>query len=132
VLVTYPRLVPSTACPALNFTQDGDQVVSSMGAGLEQVFVDVAKTTHVLLADPYVIGQTHGPCAPPDASWIAGQAVTVGFPYHPTPLGHEEMAPLRSVPFRARCNSQRATTNFTPCAMFLGGLGHETTNDPGR
>jgi lysophospholipase L1-like esterase len=94
VLVTYPRLVPPTACPALNFSQEGDQVVGSMGQGLEQVFVEVAKTTHVLLADPYVIGQTHGPCAPPDASWIAGHTVTVGFPYHPTPLGHEEMAAL--------------------------------------
>ena len=94
VLVTYPRLVPPTACPALNFTQEGDQVVGSMGQGVEQVFVEVAKTTHVLLAEPYVIGQTHGPCAPPGASWIAGRTVTVGFPYHPTPLGHEEMATL--------------------------------------
>jgi lysophospholipase L1-like esterase len=94
VLVTYPRLVPPTACTALNFSQEGNQVVGSMGQGLEQVFVEVAKTTHVLLADPYVIGQTHGPCAPPDARWIAGQMVTVGFPYHPTPLGHEEMAAL--------------------------------------
>jgi lysophospholipase L1-like esterase len=94
VLVTYPRLVPPTACPALNYTQEGDHVVGSMGQGLEQVFVEVAKTSHVLLADPYVIGQAHGPCALPDASWIAGQTVTVGFPYHPTPLGHEEMAAL--------------------------------------
>jgi lysophospholipase L1-like esterase len=94
VLVTYPRLVPPTACPALNFSQEGDQVVGSIGQGLEQVFVEVAKATHVLLADPYVIGQTHGPCAPADASWIAGHTVTVGFPYHPTPLGHEEMAAL--------------------------------------
>jgi lysophospholipase L1-like esterase len=94
VLVTYPRLVPPTPCPALNYSQVGDRVVGSMGQGLERVFVEVAKTTHVLLADPYVIGQTHGPCAPPDASWIAGQTVTVGFRYHPTPLGHEEMAAL--------------------------------------
>ena len=94
VLVTYPLLVPPTACPALNFTQEGDQLVGSMGQRLEQVFVEVAESSHVLLADPYVIGQTHGPCAPPDASWIAGHTVTVGFPYHPTPLGHEEMATL--------------------------------------
>jgi lysophospholipase L1-like esterase len=40
VLVTYPRLVPPTACPALNYTQEGDQVVGSMGQGLEQVFVE--------------------------------------------------------------------------------------------
>jgi hypothetical protein len=94
VLVTYPRLVPPTGCPALNFTQEGDQVVASMGQGLEKVFIEVAKTTRVLLADPYAIDQTHGPCAPPDARWIAGHTVTVGFPYHPTPLGHGEMAGL--------------------------------------
>jgi lysophospholipase L1-like esterase len=94
VMVTYPRLIPPTACPALNFTQEGEQLVASMGQGLEQVFGEVAKTTHVLLADPYAIGQTHGPCAPPDTSWIAGHTVTVGYPYHPTPLGQEEMAAL--------------------------------------
>jgi lysophospholipase L1-like esterase len=94
VLVTYPRLVPPTTCAALHFTPEGDQVVASMGQGLEQVFVAVARSTHVLLADPYVLGGTHGPCAPPGTRWIAGHAVTVGFPYHPTPLGHEEMAAL--------------------------------------
>jgi hypothetical protein len=93
-MVTYPRLVPPTACPALHFTQEGEQLVASMGQGLEQVFGEVAKAAHVLLAGPYAIGQTHGPCAPPDTSWIAGHTVTVGYPYHPTPLGQEEMAAL--------------------------------------
>jgi len=94
VLVTYPRLVPPITCPALNYTARGAQVVGSTGQGLEQVFVEVAKSTHVLLADPYVLGDVHGPCAPADESWVAGHTVTVGFPYHPTILGHQEMARL--------------------------------------
>jgi len=94
ILVTYPRLVPPTTCAALNFTSEGDRVVASMGQGLEQVFLEAAKSTNVLLADPYVLGKTHGPCAPASLRWIAGQTVTVGFPYHPTPVGHEEMATL--------------------------------------
>ncbi len=94
VMVTYPRLVPPTTCAALHFTSQGDSIVAAMGQGLEQVFVDVATSTHVLLADPFALGSTHGPCAPASERWIAGRTVTVGFPYHPTPLGHEEMATL--------------------------------------
>jgi lysophospholipase L1-like esterase len=94
VLVTYPRLVPPSTCPALGYTTQGAQVVGSMGQDLEQVFVEVAKSTHVLLADPYVLGGTHGPCAPTSERWVAGHTVTVGFPYHPTILGHQEMANL--------------------------------------
>ena len=94
VMVTYPRLVPSTTCAALNFTSEGDSIVASMGQGLEQVFVDVARSAHVLLADPFVLGSADGPCAPASERWIAGHTVTVGFPYHPTPLGHQEMAAL--------------------------------------
>ncbi len=94
VMVTYPRLVFPTSCPALNFTSQGEQIVGTMGAGLEKDFVQVAKTTHILIADPYVLGAGHGPCASSDESWIAGHSVTVGFPYHPTPLGHQEMAKL--------------------------------------
>ena len=127
VLVTYPRLVPPTSCPALNYTQEGDQVVGSMGQGLEQVFVEVAKTTHVLLADPYVIGQTHGPCAPPDASWIAGQTVTVGFPYHPTPLGHEEMAALTERALQGKM--QTAAFGLRATAPNAGKVVHRTTSD---
>lgn len=94
LLVTYPRLVPPTTCPALNFTPQGGQLIGAMGQRLEQVFLDVAHTTNVLLADPYAIGNAHGPCAPTADRWIAGQTVTVGFPYHPTPLGQMEMALL--------------------------------------
>ena len=94
VLVTYPRLVPPTSCPALNYTAVGNQIVGSMGEDLEQIFLDVARSRRVLLADPYAIGTAHGPCAPGAERWIAGHTVTVGFPYHPTPQGHIEMATL--------------------------------------
>jgi len=94
VMVTYPRLVPPVTCPALDFTSEGDQIVGAMGRGLEQVFVTVARATHVLVADPYALGAAHGPCAPAAVRWIAGHTVSVGFPYHPTPLGHQEMAAL--------------------------------------
>jgi len=94
VVVTYPRMVPPTPCPALNFSAQGDQLIGSMGEELEQVFLDVAHRTHVLLADPYASGKAHGPCAPTAERWIAGHTVAVGVPYHPTPLGHVEMALL--------------------------------------
>jgi len=94
VLVTYPRLVPPTTCPALDYTVRGSQIVGSMGEDLEQVFLEVARSTHVLLADPYAIGSGHGPCAPAPERWVAGHTVTVGFPYHPTAQGHIEMASL--------------------------------------
>ncbi|MGA2837820.1 MAG: SGNH/GDSL hydrolase family protein [Acidimicrobiales bacterium] len=94
VLVTYPRLVPPTACPALDYTAAGSRIVASMGQDLEQVFLEVAHDTHVILADPYAIGAGHGPCTPPAQRWVAGHTVTVGFPYHPTPAGHVEMASL--------------------------------------
>ena len=64
VFVTYPRLVPPTVCPALHYSPAATSLVGSMGTRLEQVFVKVAKTNHVRLADPYVFGTSHGPCAP--------------------------------------------------------------------
>jgi len=94
VMVTYPRLVPPTACPVLAYTPHATMVVGAMGAALEQVFVKVAHSTRVLLADPYVVGVGHGPCAPVSKRWIAGHTVTVGFPDHPTALGHVEMEKL--------------------------------------
>ena len=94
VLVTYVRLVPPTACPALHYSPAATQLVASIGARLEQVFVTVAKTDHVRIADPYVLGATHGPCAAGANRWVAGLVATDGFEYHPTIAGHQEMAQL--------------------------------------
>jgi lysophospholipase L1-like esterase len=72
VLVTYVRLVPPTACPALHYTPASTRLVASMGARLERVFVAVAKADHVRLVDPYAIGAAHGPCAKGANKWVAG------------------------------------------------------------
>ena len=94
VLVTYPRLVPPTPCRALHYTPAAARLVGSMGTRLEQVFVTVAKADHVRLADPYVLGATHGPCAQGTNKWVAGLVASNGFEYHPTGAGHKEMAHL--------------------------------------
>ena len=94
VLVTYVRLVPPTACPALHYTPASTRLVASMGARLERVFVAVAKADHVRIVDPYAIGAEHGPCAKGANKWVAGLIATNGFEYHPTVAGHQEMAHL--------------------------------------
>jgi lysophospholipase L1-like esterase len=94
VLVTYVRLVPPTACPALHYTPAGTQLVASIGSRLQQVFLTVAKEDHVRLVDPYAIGAAHGPCAEGANKWVAGRVATNGFEYHPTEAGHQEMARL--------------------------------------
>jgi lysophospholipase L1-like esterase len=94
VLVTYPRLVPPTSCPALHYSPAATNLVASIGSRLERVFVSVAKAQHVQLVDPYVIGAAHGPCAKGANRWIAGLVPTNGFEYHPTVAGHQEMAHL--------------------------------------
>jgi hypothetical protein len=65
-----------------------------MGQRLEHVFVTVAKSDHVRLADPYVIGAAHGPCAAGTNKWVAGAVASNGFEYHPTVAGHQEIAHL--------------------------------------
>lgn len=94
VLVTYPRLVPPTSCAALNYSPAGRKLVASIGRRLEKVFVKVARATHILIADPYVRGAEHGPCAAGTNSWIDGLVPHNAAPYHPTAAGHREMARL--------------------------------------
>jgi lysophospholipase L1-like esterase len=94
VMVTYPRLVPKSSCAALHYNASADTFVGSIGARLEKVFVQVAKSTHILIADPYQLGAGHGPCAVGTKAWVAGQHPTNGAAYHPTAAGHREMAHL--------------------------------------
>jgi lysophospholipase L1-like esterase len=94
VLVTYVRLVPPSACPALHYTPAATRLVASMGARLERVFVKEARAEHVRLADPYAVGAAHGPCAKGTNQWVAGFVASNGFEYHPTVAGHQEMAHL--------------------------------------
>jgi lysophospholipase L1-like esterase len=94
VLVAYPRLVPPKPCAALDYTPAASHEVALIGARLEKVFVRVAQTTNIRLADPYVLGVGHGPCATGTNRWIAGLVPDNGAPYHPTAAGHREMAKL--------------------------------------
>jgi lysophospholipase L1-like esterase len=94
VLVTYVRLVPPTACPALHYSAAATRLVASIGSRLQQVFLTVAKDDHVRLVDPYALGAAHGPCAKGANKWVAGLVATNGFEYHPTVAGHQEMAHL--------------------------------------
>jgi lysophospholipase L1-like esterase len=93
VLVTYPRLVPPMPCAALHYTPASARFIASIGARLEKVFVIVAKATGIRLADPYVLGANHGPCAG-NSRWVVGLVPDNGAPYHPTAAGHREMARL--------------------------------------
>jgi lysophospholipase L1-like esterase len=94
VMVTYPRLVPASACPALEYSPAADELVGSLGERLEATFATVAKQTGVRIADPYVLAAGHGPCAGASQRWVDGASAPDAFPYHPTAAGHAEMAHL--------------------------------------
>ena len=94
VLVTYAKVANPPACAALGFDPDEAALVASTGAALQEVFLDVAASTGVLLADPYAASEGHGPCAPDGARWIEGLVAKGSVPYHPSALGHEAMAQL--------------------------------------
>jgi lysophospholipase L1-like esterase len=101
VVVTYPREFPKTNCPALSMTDQELAILQQMGATVEQDLVAAAKKAHVLLADPYAQKGNHTACAPESQRWTAGKVVTDGFAYHPTALGHQEMAALIAKALRA-------------------------------
>ena len=94
VVVTYPREFPKKNCPALSLTDEELTLLQGMGASVEQSLVAAAKKADVRIADPYVRRGDHTACAPESKRWAAGKEVTDGFAYHPTALGHEEMARL--------------------------------------
>ena len=98
VLVTYPRVVPETECPALSFTPEEAQVVRTMGERLMGSFVEVGADTGAVVVDPYEAEGDHTRCcaADPADRWTDGVAATVGFPYHPNATGHVAMAKLIS------------------------------------
>jgi lysophospholipase L1-like esterase len=96
VFVTYPREMPETNCPAMSLRDDELAMLRSMGAQLEAVFVRVFAKSDVVFVDPYVVPGDHTACAPASARWTNGYVVPKGqgFAYHPTALGHQEMADL--------------------------------------
>lgn len=95
VLVTYPREVPATGnCPELSFTDAEVEVVRDMGERLQELFLDLAEETGVVLVDPYGQPGEHTGCAPQAERWVSGSVADDGFAYHPTALGHRVMADL--------------------------------------
>ncbi|MBY0277535.1 SGNH/GDSL hydrolase family protein [Candidatus Binatia bacterium] len=94
VLVTYPVVANPPDCAALGFAPDEAALVASVGESLQDVLVDVAARTGVLLVDPYAASDGHGPCAPDGERWVEGLVAKGTFPYHPTAAGHAAMAQL--------------------------------------
>jgi hypothetical protein len=96
VLVTYPREIPDQNCVALSLTDGELAMLRGMGEKLEAASVAAAEQAGVMLVDPYVQPGGHTACAPAAQRWTAGYHVAKGegFAYHPTALGHEEMATL--------------------------------------
>jgi lysophospholipase L1-like esterase len=96
VLVTYPREFPDQNCAALSLSDSELSMLRGMGEKLEAAMVSAAQQTGVVLVDPYVQPRDHTACAPAAERWTAGYKVAPGegFAYHPTVLGHQEMAKL--------------------------------------
>ncbi len=96
VLVTYPREFPDQNCAELSLSDGELSMLRGMGEKLEAASVSAAEQAGVVLVDPYVEPGDHTACAPVPERWTAGYKVAPGegFAYHPTALGHEEMAKL--------------------------------------
>jgi lysophospholipase L1-like esterase len=96
VLVTYPREFPDQNCAELSLSDGELSMLRGMGEKLEAASVSAAEQAGVVLVDPYVEPGDHTACAPAPERWTAGYKVATGegFAYHPTALGHEEMAKL--------------------------------------
>jgi lysophospholipase L1-like esterase len=97
VMVTYPRVVPPSAerCAAVGLTDDDADYFAQLGEQLEEAMAGAAKAKQVLVADPYVLGEGHGPCADGDDRWVNGAVPAgSGAPFHPTASAHQEMVKL--------------------------------------
>jgi GDSL-like Lipase/Acylhydrolase family len=93
VLVTYPQEFPQENCANMHMADAPFAILQQTGSVLENDLVAAAQSANVLLADPYAAGMgNHTGCAPTSAQWASGLSAPNGFPYHPTPLGHEVMA----------------------------------------
>ena len=96
VLVTYPREFPDQNCAELSLSDGELSMLRGMGEKLDAASVSAAAQAGVVLVDSYVQSGDHTACAPAPERWTAGYKVApgAGFAYHPTALGHEEMAKL--------------------------------------
>jgi lysophospholipase L1-like esterase len=97
VMVTYPRVVPPAGerCAAVGLTDADADYFAKMGEQLESAMAGSAKAKGMLVADPYVRGSGHGPCAAGDDRWVNGAVPAgSGAAFHPTGSAHREMARL--------------------------------------
>ena len=95
--MAYPREFPDQNCAELSLSDGELSMLRGMGEKLEAASVSAAEQAGVVLVDPYVEPGDHATaCAPASQRWTAGYKVApgAGFAYHPTALGHEEMAKL--------------------------------------
>ncbi|MCB1672673.1 MAG: SGNH/GDSL hydrolase family protein [Gammaproteobacteria bacterium] len=97
VVVTYPRVFPidAVACSELELSAEDTTYLAELGQTLEDAFVSVSADRQLLIADAYVEAAGHGPCDPVAERWVNGNSVAdTGIRYHPTAVGHREMARL--------------------------------------
>jgi lysophospholipase L1-like esterase len=96
VLVTYPRVFTqeATRCGELDLSAEDTFYLAALGHKLEAAFVSASSSRQTLIADAYVLGEGHGPCAATER-WVNGANVAeTGIPFHPSAKGHIEMARL--------------------------------------
>lgn len=96
VVVTYPRVFPSgaTNCPELDLSVDDTTYLAALGQKLQDAFVSATSSRQSLIADAYIRGDNHGPCATTER-WVNGANVAkTGIPFHPSAKGHIEMGRL--------------------------------------
>lgn len=96
VLVPYPRVFPPDAasCSELGLSADDTTYLAALGQKLQDAFIDATSNRQVFIADAYVRGAGHGPCAATER-WVNGANIAdTGAPFHPTAEGHIEMARL--------------------------------------
>ena len=86
--------VSATSCRELELSADDTTYLAALGQKLEDAFVSATSSSQSLIADAYVRGEGHEPCATTER-WVNGANVAdTGVRFHPTAKGHIEMARL--------------------------------------
>lgn len=93
IFIQYVRLVPDTACPALNLSPSSAAITRLIGQRLAELTARAAKAegAEVLAADQ--LSAQHTPCS--KRPWSAGPQPTSpdgNAPWHPTRAGHAAIA----------------------------------------
>ncbi len=96
VFVQYVSLVPEELCASTPLDTRAQAEARELASRLASVTRAAAKTTGAMVLDLDQLSQQHTPCDP--ESWSRGFAAgydgSEGAPWHPTALGHAEIADL--------------------------------------